>query len=262
MKYCMCSTWAKEHKVLPVLQMAQGLELDGIELWSGHVAGYLAEGHTLSELKALMDEMGLECVVIAPYLNLIDAAGLETNMAEAETCIRYAQALSCKMVRVFLGDKASNEMTKQEWRTCETALRTLCDKAAQAGVTLVLEVHNDQPTDTKEAILRVLRLIKHPALRLIFDGFNFYPSGLEMMDAYAPLKPYSVHYHFKNLLWDPHVCVPLDEGDVDFRPLIRALRRDGYDGYISFEYFAADPSAMIRASKDWFCRVYSEESED
>ena len=76
-----------------------------------------------------------------------------------------------------------------------------------------------------------------------------------MMDAYDTLKKYSVHYHFKNLLWTSHECVPLNEGDVDFIPLIKALKQDGYDGYVTFEYFGEDSPELIRKSKEWFVKI-------
>lgn len=258
MKYCMCSTWAKQHPVEHVLTIAKNLALDGVELWSGHVDEFLSRGNSLEDLKKLLESYGLECVVIAPYLNLIDASVQAENLAIARKCIYQAQALGVPMVRAFLGDKASNEVTKAEWQCCTDALRILTAEALQVNVKIALEIHNDQPTDTVHSTLRVLRLVDSPALGLIFDGFNFYPSGYEMIDALEPLKKYIIHYHFKNLKWSPHVCVPLDEGDADFAPLIHAIKKDGYDGYISFEYFAADPSDMIRSSKEWFLKTYNE----
>lgn len=207
MKYCMCSTWAKQHPVEHVLNIAKNLKLDGVELWDGHIDGFLSAGHTLDDLNQVLQSHGLECVVIAPYLNFIDPAMAEDTAATARKCMTYAAALHCGMVRIFLGDRSSYEIKKEQWEHCCGLLRQLAKEAEAMDLKLVLEIHNDQPTDTKEAVLKVLRLINSPALGLIFDGFNFYPSGLEMMDAYEPLKKYTVHYHFKNLLWKPpSVC--------------------------------------------------------
>lgn len=257
MKYSMCSTWAKDKTLEEVLCIAKDLKMDGIELWSGHIDGFLEKERTLDDLADTLKEYGLECVVIAPYLNLIDKNVQAENLSLARKCIAYAEALHCPVVRVFLGDKGSAEVTKDEWMCCFDALRVLGEEAQKAGVLLGIEAHYYHPSDTIHSILRILCAVQNPAVGLIFDGFNFYPSGLEMMDAYEKLKKYSIHYHMKNLKWAPHICVPLDEGDVDFLPLVNALKLDGYDGYVSFEYFGDNAPELIRKSKEWFCKVYA-----
>lgn len=258
MKFSMCSTWAKDKPIEEVLGIAEKMNMDGIEIWSGHVDRFLENGNTLDDLSEELNKHGLECVVIAPYLNLVDKSVQNENMELAHKCISYAAALHCPIVRVFLGDKGSSEVSKDEWMCCFEALEKLGKGAEKAGVSLGIEVHYYQPSDTIQSILRILRAVKSTAVGLIFDGFNFYPSGLEMMDGYNILKQYSIHYHFKNLLWASHLCVPLDEGDVDFIPLIEALRGDGYDGYVSFEYFGSNSPELIYKSKEWFCKIYKE----
>lgn len=255
MRYSMCTTFAKQRNIEEVILMASRLNLDGIEIWEGHIDGYIARNGDINKLKSLLNANGLECVTVSPYLDLITEKTVDANMAVARKCIRYARALDCPMVRVFLGDKASREVTAEEWERCFSALRELAKDAIDNGIILALEIHNGKPTDTKEAVLKVLKAVDSEALKLIFDGFNFIPDGLDMMEAYEALKDYTVHYHFKNLKWDVHICVPLDEGDADFTPLVKAVKASGYDGYISFEYFADDPSDMIRKSWDWFKQV-------
>lgn len=255
MKYCMCTTFGKQRKIEEIAAMAQRLKLDGIEVWEGHIDEYIDRNGDMESLKELLAANGLECVVVSPYPDLITEETLDENMGVIRKCVAYAQALACPMVRVFLGAKPSKEVTGAEWDRCIRALQELVKDAEASGVVLMLEIHNGMPTDTKEAALKVLQAVDSQWLRLIFDGFNFFPNGLDIMEAYEALKEYAVHYHFKNLHWDKHVCVPLDEGDVDFAPLARAVKASDYDGYISFEYFADDPSEMIRKSWDWFRRI-------
>lgn len=258
MKYSMCTVFAKERPVEEILDMAAALELDGVELWDGHVSEYAERTGGLQGLKTLLEERGLECVVISPYFNLLCAEKVEESLARARQCVEYAKGLDCGIIRVFVGDKGSAQLSPIEWASCADGLRRLAALARENGLVIGLENHNNMPPDTKEAVLRLLKAVDSPELRLIFDGFNFYPDGNDMAEAHEYLKDYIVHYHFKNLLWMPHLCVPLDAGDADFAPLIQAIKATGYDGYISFEYFAADPSDMIRASWAWFRKVYDE----
>ena len=72
------------------------------------------------------------------------------------------------------------------------------------------------------------------------------------------LGPYLAHVHLKNARWAPAgarddgtvrwaaAFAPLDEGSVDVRDLLRALRAVGYDGWISFEDFSTDRPLLER----------------
>ena len=103
MKYSMCTTWAKEQPVEQVLETAEKLGMDGIEIWSGHVDRFLEEGKTLADLTELLEKRGLKCIVISPYLNLIEEKGLEKNMDLARRCVTYASCIKVLYCQSFPG---------------------------------------------------------------------------------------------------------------------------------------------------------------
>jgi sugar phosphate isomerase/epimerase len=85
----------------------------------------------------------------------------------------------------------------------------------------------------------------HDAGNMVYEGFEDYRLGLEL------LGPYLAHVHLKNAaftqpptagVWTPRWS-PLEDGVVDFRHLLAALKTVGYTGWLVFEDFSqAQPS--------------------
>jgi sugar phosphate isomerase/epimerase len=86
----------------------------------------------------------------------------------------------------------------------------------------------------------------HDAGNMVYEGFEEYRMGLEL------LGPYLAHVHLKNAAWqrpsDGGVWqanwAPLADGVVDWQKLFAALRAVGYTGWLGIEDFSqARPSA-------------------
>jgi sugar phosphate isomerase/epimerase len=80
----------------------------------------------------------------------------------------------------------------------------------------------------------------HDCGNMVFEGFEDYRRGLEM------LGPYLAHVHVKNAAYDRPAAggvwrarwAPLHDGVVDFAALFAALRSIGYDGWVVVEDFS------------------------
>lgn len=115
-------------------------------------------------------------------------------------------------------------------------LRHAAKLSGEAGIDLVIEVDLHTSADTAEFVRRV----NHPALGINWDPGNGYRIGDEVPypDCYEMLKPYIRHVHVKNCRVDERgrrVWGLTDDGAVDWRAAIKALKRDGYTGYFSTE---------------------------
>lgn len=251
MKYSMCSAMTKERSLENVLELAHSMNLDGVEIWVGHIEQYLQAGHSLQDLAQMLESLKLSCVGISPYLDFVDESKEAETQAMVDTCLAYCVALRCRMIRVFLGYKSSADVTEKEWEHCAQALKVAARKAEAAGVVLAIETHNDQPSDYAAAILSLLDWVASPAVQVLFDGVNMISTGQQMMEVYVPLKEHVVHVHMKNKDLAKDCFKPVGEGDLDFVPVLRALKDDGYDAYISFEYSVENPEEIIRKSKAW-----------
>jgi sugar phosphate isomerase/epimerase len=148
--------------------------------------------------------------------------------------IEVAEGLGAPQVRVFAGHPEGPAV--ERWPAMIAALREVAAFAARAGLRLGLENHNHGAfTRTADDQLRVLAEVGHPALCHLLDTGN-YVDGWPSVERTAHL---AVHVHAK--FWQ--VAPDGAEPTIDYPKLIAMLRRRGYDGWISFEYEAAEEEA-------------------
>ena len=253
MKFSICTTWAKDKSLEEVIETASALKLEGIEIWDGHIDDFLTrrEGG-LQELKRLLDEKGVACAAIAPYFKLLKKEDAQNSIRTAEKCIMYAKTLGAEVIRTFVGNKPSREVAKEEWECCISALKSMMALVKNENIYFALETHNNQPTDTAEAVLYILEQTGSDKLKVIFDGYNYLSDNINMMDAYEKLKKYIVHYHMKNYLNEgKRSPAALNQGDVDFKALFLDVIQSKYSGYVSFEYLRTQPEPFIKESLAW-----------
>lgn len=248
----MCSTWKKDKKIEEIIDYSSKLGLNGIEIWDGHIDDYLKRNKCgIEQLKNLLKSRQLECVAIAPYFNFISEDLSEKSISDAKKSVNYAKELGCQIIRTFLGNKASKDMNNDEWKRCVLSLKIITDYVKNENIYFAMETHNDHPTDTAEAVLEIINQVNSANLKVLFDGFNYLIDGVNMLKAYDNLKTYVVHYHMKNYLWKDRVSMPLNKGDVDFTELFSQIKKAGYKGFISFEYFCDNPDELIKESIQW-----------
>jgi len=241
-----------------VVQIACELKLDGIEIWDEHIHDYLRRHNcTITELKRYLDGNHLQCSGIAPYFDFLGNGGIEKNIEIAERAIEYAKQMNCNMIRTFVAWKPSKDLTKKEWKLCVDGLREITNRIKDEKIYFALETHNNQPIDTADNILYLLKEVNSNQLKVLFDGFNYIVDQLDLMDAYKKLEEYIIHYHMKNYRWteEEKIALPLGEGDADFTSIIQNLKKKSYQGFISFEYFDLTPQKLIQKSIEWIERM-------
>ena len=161
-----------------------------------------------------------------------------------QRAFEIADRLGARIIRVF-----------SFWRTVEPercypqlgeALLALADAAANRGVIIGLENEHACNVGTAAEAARLLATIDHPALKLVWDPANAsilgetpFPDGYGLLPAER-----IVHVHAKDCYVKNHKPVwgAVGEMGIDWRGQIAALRRDGYDGWISLETHWTGPN--------------------
>jgi L-ribulose-5-phosphate 3-epimerase len=141
------------------------------------------------------------------------------------------------------------------WRTVEpercfeaaaSALYELAEEASKRGIVIGLENEHACNAGTGDETGRLLAAIDHPALKVVWDPANASILGeTPYPDGYARIPAGRIaHVHAKDCLVSDHKPTwgPIGEMGVDWKGQIAALRRDGYQGWISLETHWTGPS--------------------
>jgi sugar phosphate isomerase/epimerase len=128
-------------------------------------------------------------------------------------------------------------------------LKPLAEHAHSEGVLLLIEPEPGLLLETTDQYLEVAERLNAPSIGLNFDVGHAYCVGEDLPKAIAKLAPHIRHYHVEDIAVTRvhHHLVP-GMGALDFAEVIGAIRKTGYDGWLTVELypFIDDPDAAAR----------------
>jgi sugar phosphate isomerase/epimerase len=128
-------------------------------------------------------------------------------------------------------------------------LKPLAEHAERCGVLLLIEPEPGLLLETTDQYLEVAERVDAPSLGLNFDVGHAYCVNEDIPRAIAKLASQIRHFHVEDIAASRvhHHLVP-GTGAIDFGEVISAIRRSGYDGWLTVELypFQDDPDAAAR----------------
>ncbi len=173
----------------------------------------------------------------------------------AERAFQIAKFFEAPIVRVF-----------SYWRTVQPekcfdgivkALDGLCRQAGPEGLTIGLENEHACNISTAADTVKVLDALPNENLKVVWDPANCLISGQDPFpEGYGQLPPGRIaHVHIKDCQVDAnhkYVFGPVGTRSVDWKGQMAALKRDGYQGYVSLETHWPGPSDN-KFEASWIC---------
>ncbi|MCM3699374.1 sugar phosphate isomerase/epimerase [Paenibacillus macerans] len=255
MKFSLCSTGLKSLPLEEVLAACERLGLHGAELWIGHLEDFTHRGGTPAELRRLLARHRLAVPAISEYTYFSRSdSESERDVTRISQAARWAAAAGCPRIRTFAGHLASREASGEQWSRAVSGLDKALNACHEQGVKLAVEIHNRTFADTTDSLVALIGQVGQPGeLELIYDGFNLFVDRLDPLPVLKRFYGFITHVHFKDYRWNHDNWelskpVPVLQGDADHRSILEELRAQGYDGFISFEYFGEDVLELTRQS--------------
>jgi len=175
----------RKHAPREILQAMREVGLTEIE-WGSDVH---APPEKAAEIARLQAEFGINCSSYGTYFTLG-----KTPLSELERYIAAAQTLGTEILRLWCGEKNSEEYGAEE----KAALFAECRKAAEIarknGVTVCMECHNYTYTNRKESALELMQAVGSPQFGMYWQP-NQYRSERENLAAAKLLAPYTERLH-------------------------------------------------------------------
>ncbi len=213
-------------------------------------------------VKAVRDALGeakVKCAALAAYTNLsqptlvgCEVPLVEFQVAYVESLARIAAQLEARIVRIFTAYEIEGQDPQAQWRRCVAAIREMCDRAADHGVTIAIQNHHDVGLHTG-ALLEMLADIDRANCKLGFDAWSPALRGEALYEAAKQAAPHTilttnadyikvprhryrpelVNYERQPVDWVR--AVPFGTGFIDYASFFRGLRDGGFDGTAVFE---------------------------
>lgn len=237
-----CPQWTLEE----VLAAAQRYGYDGVELRVDANHNHSVEVTNPPEQRAAARRAatahGVALCCIATSCKFADPATVAQNIADARSRIDLAGDLGAQVVRVFGGKIPPGLGRQQATESVVQALATLAGQAAQRGVYLALETHDDWCDP--QAVLAVMSRVNHPNVGVNWDYMHTLRIAKTSVDeAFAALAPHirHVHFHDGSLAADNLEFLPIGQGEYDHRRVLELLCSVDYEGYLSGEWINWEP---------------------
>ncbi|MDE2125858.1 MAG: sugar phosphate isomerase/epimerase [Armatimonadetes bacterium] len=161
-------------------------------------------------------------------------------------CIELAHRFETRLIRVFAFWRNGDLTADQETRIVDAFAEPIAI-ASEADVVLCLENEHACMIGTGAEAARIAAACNSDHFAVVWDPGNAFAAGeVPYPGGYEAVQRWVQHVHIKDAVRrdGDTEFVRVGEGEIDYENQFRALRRDGYTGYISIEthYRASNPN--------------------
>lgn len=195
--------------------------------------------------RELLEEHGLEATCSLGLRFDADISSRDAEIARrGEELLDGALTVAHGIGSSYLGGvlysalgKYAAPLPEQGRHNCVTALRRLAGKAADAGITLGLEIVNRYETNVVNTTEQALVLLDEIGADNVVVHLDTYHMNIEEPDFTTPVRQAGERLGYVHV-GESHRG-HLGTGTVDFPAFFAALAEHGYDGVVTFESFSS-----------------------
>jgi D-psicose/D-tagatose/L-ribulose 3-epimerase len=250
----------REHE--PLLRDIKATGFDGVEIpvFEGTPDDY-------KRLGSMLDTIGLERTAVSamgdPGMNLIspDKDTRQRGVDYMKWAIDCAETLGAKTLsgplHSTLGLFSGDGPTAAEFKRSIDSQQAIGDHAGKHGVTIGLEALNRFEcylVNTMADLSAHIDAIGHPNIKAMYDTFHANIEEADPIGAYTKHADNIVHIHIS----ENDRGVP-GRGNIPWKETFDAIRRSGYDDWLTIEAFGRSLKDLAAATKVW--RDFSETPE-
>ncbi|MCL2527509.1 MAG: sugar phosphate isomerase/epimerase [Defluviitaleaceae bacterium] len=230
MKLCFSTLGCPDWDINQVAAKAAEYGFDGVELrihGDRHVDPALSQEER-KRIKEMFAEKGVAIPILSGYTHFArdDLAYLKANEDTLVQNAQLAADLGAKYLRTFLGMEAFTTQGAE-------FMRSACNKAADLGVTVLIEIHG-APKNGADA-MQLLHQVKSPGLAILWDVHHSIAGGETLAETWQNAGKYVRHIHLKDADAAGKPCLT-GQGVFPVADAVRLLACNGFDGFVSFEW--------------------------
>ena len=216
----------------------------GVELFDGNLLDY-----KVTDFRALLQRTGLELVAAYSGANFIFDDILPDELDRITRSADRAAELGAPHFVVGGGAKRYDGTRESDYHKLGAALDRVNDLAEERDLQAHYHPHLSTIVEGPEEVRRIFDLT---SIRFCPDTAHLAAAGgnpAQMIQEHADRITY---IHLKGLQRDPFAFVPLDRGDLDTVPILKAIKEIKFEGWICTELDAwGDPLEGARLSMNY-----------
>lgn len=260
MKFSICNELFEGWKLDDIFKYAAELGYDGVEIAHFTICDSVTEvsKSERQRIKSTAESVGIDVVGI--HWVLVSPKGLHISHPDEEIrrktrdylheLIDFCADIGGKII-VFGSPQNRNVIKpftyQQAWDSAKETFMSCCPHAEERNVIITIEPLASYMTDyinLPEEGAKLVEEINHPNFRLILDTYSMSCEKVDMGKAIEENSKYLAHFHINddNKKWP-------GSGSIDYTPVANALRKIGYNGYVSVEVFDFTPDPRTIASE-------------
>jgi len=179
---------------------------------------------------------GLSVVAVGSSIRLTD----EDPGPELQRLLQLTNDWESPVLRVYGGPLAKDPTARQaQIEAAAKALEEAAPVAERLGVALAIETHDD--FSASSVVAEVLAPVHSESVGAIWDSLHPHRMGERPDEVYKNLGGRILHVHIKDARRSENhkggwQLVPLGEGEVPVREMLRLLAAGGYQGWFTVEW--------------------------
>lgn len=220
------------------------LDMRTIDLWAGHPHLYLEDSKAcaarVAQIQKEVASRSMKIVCLTPeqvrYPFNISSNDPEVRRRGLDYLLLgldVARDLGATLYQVVPGFGVYDYPLSEAWQHCAESLHTLAEKAANNGITVVVEplqiVESNLIVDRFTA-QKMLQDVNHPGLKTMVDTCHMAKKGESLADYFALLGDDICHIHLNETNQ-----VPWGEGDLPLDTYLQTLAEYDYRHYMTME---------------------------
>ncbi len=260
MKLAICNEMFENWKIEDVFTYAVELGYDAVEIAPFTLADSVLDISEAERTQIRKVAQDTKIEIAGLHWLLVSPPGLYINHPEEEirnetrdyllALVNLCADLDGKIL-VFGSPQQRNVMEplsfEQAWDYAQDTFTAGAELAGERGVVLCMEPLSSDQTDFithPDKAVEMVEAVDHPNFQMILDVCSTAKEGLDMPTQIRNCAKHVAHFHSN----DDNGYLP-GSGNVDYPPIIDALKEIDYSGYLSTEVFDFKPDPKTIASK-------------
>ncbi|MDB5522306.1 MAG: sugar phosphate isomerase/epimerase [Rhizobium sp.] len=261
--YSSFPVWVPSYPLGDVIERIAAIGYDGIEIGAASPHAYpdYLNAERRREIRHTLEANGLALASMLPAPGGGPGFNAASPLPEerANTIDQYRKVvdlcadLGGSTVLYVAGWQVFGTSRAQAWAWSREALIQIADAAATRGVTIAIEPTSADSNliDSCDDAMQLMTQVGKPNVKLMFDTYHVIYRNEVSTDYIKRMGKDLHHVH----LADVNRAAPSDNGKADYRAIIKELRKQDFQGYVTmeigFDRRAVEPDRIAREALEY-----------